>query len=181
MIAPIVGSTLGGRITDSYAWRWVFLINAPVGLLALAGCYFLLREPDYLITQRAELRKQPFHFDSIGLSLLAIVIVCREVMLSKGQGVGLAGRSVLAHPDARHLLYRGFGGAGPLGDASPQPRGEFSSAGRTQLRGLLHHPRIAADRQRVTVARIAARQSQKAAGAIASGTLSATNRREIDA
>ena len=50
------------------------MINAPVGLLALAGCYFLLREPDYLIAQRAELRKQPFRFDSIGLSLLAIVL-----------------------------------------------------------------------------------------------------------
>ena len=67
MTAPIVGSTVGGRITDSYSWRWVFLINAPVGLLALAGCYFLLREPDYLIAQRAKLRKQPFRFDSIGL------------------------------------------------------------------------------------------------------------------
>jgi len=92
MIAPIVGPTLGGWITDSYSWRWVFLINVPVGLLALVGCYFLLREPDYLIAQRAELRKQPFRADSIGLSLLAIVIVCWEVMLSKGQGVGLAGR-----------------------------------------------------------------------------------------
>ena len=90
MIAPIVGSTLGGWITDSYLWRWVFLINLPVGLLAFAG-YFLLCEPDYLVDQRAELRKQPFRADSIGLSLLAIVIVCWEVMLSKGQGVGLAG------------------------------------------------------------------------------------------
>jgi DHA2 family multidrug resistance protein len=61
------------------------LINVPVGVLAFAGCYFLLREPDYLIAQRAKLRKQPFHFDSIGLSLLAIVMVSREVMLSKGQ------------------------------------------------------------------------------------------------
>jgi DHA2 family multidrug resistance protein len=85
LIAPIVGPTLGGWITDSYSWRWVFLINVPVGLLALAGCYFLLREPDYLVAQRAELRKQPFHFDSIGLSLLVIVMVCWEVMLSKGQ------------------------------------------------------------------------------------------------
>ena len=67
MIAPIFGPTLGGWITDSYSWRWVFLINVPVGLLALAGCYFLLREPDYLIAQRAKLRKQPFRFDSIGL------------------------------------------------------------------------------------------------------------------
>jgi len=85
LIAPIVGPTLGGWITDSYSWRWVFLINVPVGVLALAGCYFLLREPDYLIAQRAALRKQPFSFDSIGLSLLAIVMVSWEVMLSKGQ------------------------------------------------------------------------------------------------
>ena len=85
LIAPIVGPTLGGWITDSYSWRWVFLINVPIGLLALAGCYALLRDPDYLVAQRAELRKQPFHFDSIGLSLLVIVMVCWEVMLSKGQ------------------------------------------------------------------------------------------------
>ena len=85
LIAPVVGPTLGGWITDPYSWRWVFLINVPVGLLALAGCYALLRDPDYLTAQRMELRKQPFHFDSIGLSLLVIVMVCWEVMLSKGQ------------------------------------------------------------------------------------------------
>ncbi len=85
LIAPIVGPTLGGWLTDSYSWRWVFLINVPIGLVALAGCYALLRDPDYLVAQRAELRKQPFRFDSIGLSLLAIVMVSWEVMLSKGQ------------------------------------------------------------------------------------------------
>ncbi|HXH85758.1 MAG TPA: MFS transporter, partial [Nitrospira sp.] len=37
LIAPVVGPTLGGWITDSYSWRWVFLINVPVGLLALVG------------------------------------------------------------------------------------------------------------------------------------------------
>src|SRR6478672_10509394 len=83
LIAPVVGPTLGGWITDSYSWQCVFLINVPVGLLALAGCYALLRDPDYLVTQRMELRKQPLHFDPIGLSLLVIVMVCWEVMLSK--------------------------------------------------------------------------------------------------
>ena len=85
LIAPVVGPTLGGWLTDSYSWRWVFLINLPVGLLAFAGCYALLRDPAYLTAQRLELKKRPFRFDSIGLSLLVIVMVSWEVMLSKGQ------------------------------------------------------------------------------------------------
>jgi len=85
LIAPIVGPTLGGWITDTYNWRWCFLINVPVGILAFGGSYAVLRDPDYLVAERAELRKQPFHFDAIGLSLLAIVIISWEVMLSKGQ------------------------------------------------------------------------------------------------
>ena len=51
----------------------------------LPACYALLRDPDYLVEERTELRRRPFHFDSIGLSLLIIVMVCWEVMLSKGQ------------------------------------------------------------------------------------------------
>jgi DHA2 family multidrug resistance protein len=85
LIAPVLGPTLGGWITDQYNWRWVFFINVPIGLLAFAGCYAQLRDPDYLVAERRELRKQPFRFDSIGLSLLVIVMVCWEVMLSKGQ------------------------------------------------------------------------------------------------
>jgi MFS transporter, DHA2 family, multidrug resistance protein len=85
LLAPVVGPTLGGWLTDQYEWRWVFLINVPIGVLAFAGCYFLLRDPDYLTRERAELRRRPFHFDAIGLSLLVVVMVCWEVMLSKGQ------------------------------------------------------------------------------------------------
>jgi MFS transporter, DHA2 family, multidrug resistance protein len=85
LLAPIVGPTLGGWITDSYSWRWVFLINVPVGLVAFAACYARLRDPDYLTKEREELRRQPFRFDSVGLSLLVIVMVSWEVMLSKGQ------------------------------------------------------------------------------------------------
>ena len=85
LLAPVVGPTLGGWLTDQYEWRWIFLINVPIGLLAFAGCYALLRDPDYLTRQRTELRSRPFHFDSIGLSLLIIVMVSWEVVLSKGQ------------------------------------------------------------------------------------------------
>jgi len=85
LLAPVAGPTLGGWLTDQYQWRWVFFINVPVGILAFAGCYALLRDPEYLVKERAELKRRPFHFDSIGLSLLIIVMVCWEVMLSKGQ------------------------------------------------------------------------------------------------
>jgi DHA2 family multidrug resistance protein len=85
LIAPVVGPTLGGWITDSYSWRWVFLLNVPVGILAFGACFIMLRDPDYLVEQRKELRKKPFSFDGVGLSLLVIVIVCWEVTLSKGQ------------------------------------------------------------------------------------------------
>src|SRR5262249_29560775 len=64
LLAPVVGPTLGGWITDSYSWRWVFLINVPVGLLAFAACYALLRDPYYLTKQRAELKRRPFSFDA---------------------------------------------------------------------------------------------------------------------
>ena len=85
LIAPVVGPTLGGWITDNYSWRWVFYINVPVGLLASAACYAVVRDPEYLTTQRAQQRRHPSRFDTIGLSLLVITMVSWEVMLSKGE------------------------------------------------------------------------------------------------
>ena len=85
LVAPVVGPTLGGWITDDYSWRWVFYINVPIGLLAFGACYAVVRDPDYLTTQRAEQEKQKSGFDSIGLSLLVITMVCWEVTLSKGE------------------------------------------------------------------------------------------------
>src|SRR6201991_5162064 len=63
LIAPVVGPTLGGWITDQYNWRWVFWINIPVGLLAFGACALTLRAPDSLTAERLELRKRPFSFD----------------------------------------------------------------------------------------------------------------------
>jgi len=85
LLAPVVGPTLGGWITDDYSWRWVFFLNVPIGLVALAACYTQLRDPDYLVKERMELKKRAFRFDSVGLALLVVTIVCWEVVLSKGQ------------------------------------------------------------------------------------------------
>jgi MFS transporter, DHA2 family, multidrug resistance protein len=85
LLAPVVGPTLGGYITDEYSWRWIFLINIPVGIAALVLCAMVVRDPEYLTDQRKELKKQPLNFDILGLSLLAMTMVCWEVVLSKGQ------------------------------------------------------------------------------------------------
>jgi MFS transporter, DHA2 family, multidrug resistance protein len=85
LLAPVVGPTLGGYITDQYSWRWIFYINVPTGALALFLCWLMVRDPDYLREHRKELNKQPLNFDYIGLSLLVLTIVCWEVVLSKGQ------------------------------------------------------------------------------------------------
>jgi DHA2 family multidrug resistance protein len=85
IIAPIVGPTLGGWLCVDYNWRWIFLINVPIGLVALVGAYAAVEDPDYLKRQRAELLRRPLNFDHIGLGLLVLAICCWEIMLSKGQ------------------------------------------------------------------------------------------------
>jgi DHA2 family multidrug resistance protein len=85
LIAPVLGPTLGGYITDQYSWNWIFYINLPVGGLAFLLCWATVQDPQYLREARAALRKKPLNFDSIGLGLLVIAIVCWEILLSKGQ------------------------------------------------------------------------------------------------
>ncbi len=85
LIAPVLGPTLGGWITDQYSWNWIFYINLPVGSLAFFLCWATVQDPEYLRQARKELRKVPVRFDSIGLGLLVITLVCWEVLLSKGQ------------------------------------------------------------------------------------------------
>jgi len=85
LIAPVVGPTLGGYLTVTYDWRWIFYINLPVGAIGFLACYLLVDDPDYLKAERAELHRQPLNFDYIGLGLLALSMSCWEVMLSKGQ------------------------------------------------------------------------------------------------
>ena len=85
IIAPIIGPTLGGWLCVDYNWRWIFLVNVPMGLMALVAAYAVVRDPPYLVKERAELRTKPLNFDYIGLGVLALVMSCWEIALSKGQ------------------------------------------------------------------------------------------------
>src|SRR5437016_9880163 len=79
--APAVGPTFGGWITDNYSWRWIFYINAPVGLLAVLLVYQLLQDPPDLFREK----KGAGRFDYIGIALLAIGVGALQVALDKGQ------------------------------------------------------------------------------------------------
>ena len=85
LLAPVIGPTLGGFITDNYGWRWIFYLNVPVGALALVMCSALVTDPDYLKAQQKRMREQAQRFDTLGLSLLIVTLVCWEILLSKGQ------------------------------------------------------------------------------------------------
>src|SRR5271168_3236063 len=79
--APAIGPTLGGWITDNTSWRWIFLINLPVGLIALTLVYRLIEDPPHLIRRaRAGMK-----LDYIGFSLLALGVAALQIMLDKGQ------------------------------------------------------------------------------------------------
>jgi DHA2 family multidrug resistance protein len=79
VIAPTVGPTLGGWITDNYTWRWIFFINLPVGILALFLVYRLVDDPPWAM------RKSGLKIDYIGVSFLALGVGALQVMLDKGQ------------------------------------------------------------------------------------------------
>ncbi len=85
LLAPVVGPTLGGYITDNYGWRWIFLLNVPVGVVALYVCQAVVVDPDYLRAERARQIGRGAPFDTLGLCLLSITMTSWEILLSKGQ------------------------------------------------------------------------------------------------
>ena len=74
LLAPVVGPTLGGYITDNYGWRWIFYLNVPVGTLAFFMCQALVQDPEYLQVERARNRDRRQPFDTLGLCLLSVTM-----------------------------------------------------------------------------------------------------------
>lgn len=79
VLAPILGPTLGGYITDNYNWRWIFFMNVPVGLLAAFLVKILVQDPP------SAQKKNVGSIDYIGLGLIALGLGTLQVVLDKGQ------------------------------------------------------------------------------------------------
>jgi DHA2 family multidrug resistance protein len=81
IVAPSIGPTLGGWITDNYSWRWIFYINLPVGLVALYLVYRLIEDPAYISRNIGK----SLRVDYIGFGLLALGVGALQILLDKGQ------------------------------------------------------------------------------------------------
>ena len=81
VLAPSIGPTLGGWITDSYSWRWIFYINIPVGVLAYFLVVRLVEDPPWIVPDK----KRLFNMDFVGLSFLVISMGGLQIMLDKGE------------------------------------------------------------------------------------------------
>ena len=83
VLAPAIGPTLGGWITDNYSWRWIFYINIPVGILSLFLTSRLVEDPPYLVEERT--KRGVLRVDYVGLGLIALGVGCLQLVLDKGQ------------------------------------------------------------------------------------------------
>ncbi|MDN4626478.1 DHA2 family efflux MFS transporter permease subunit [Erwinia sp. DT-104] len=81
IVAPVLGPTLGGWITDNYSWRWVFFINIPVGILSVLAIYQLLEDPPW----ERKWAKGKLNIDYIGIGLITLGLGCLQVFLDRGE------------------------------------------------------------------------------------------------
>ncbi len=79
VVAPVLGPTFGGWLTDNYSWRWSFYINIPIGILAVLMILRNVEDPPYIANAK------PGRIDAFGLGLLAVWLGCLQVILDKGQ------------------------------------------------------------------------------------------------
>ena len=85
IVAPTIGPTLGGWLTDSFSWHWIFLINGPVGITSLLLVNRLVTEPEALERERRQRLAAGVKVDWVGFVLVALFLGCLEIVLDKGQ------------------------------------------------------------------------------------------------
>ena len=81
VLAPSIGPTLGGFITDNFSWRWIFFINIPVGILAFFLVTRLVEDPPWIKPDRSRL----MNMDYLGLGFLTVAMGGMQIMLDKGE------------------------------------------------------------------------------------------------
>jgi DHA2 family multidrug resistance protein len=85
VVAPVIGPTLGGWISDNYSWHWIFLINVPMGLISLFLVGSLVSEPSDAEEERERLLKDGIRVDYVGFILVAVGLGALEFVLDEGQ------------------------------------------------------------------------------------------------
>jgi DHA2 family multidrug resistance protein len=85
IVAPTIGPTIGGWITDNWSWHWLFFINIPMGILSLTLVQWLLIEPETLERERKERLARRLRIDWIGITLVVLWLGCMEFVLDRGQ------------------------------------------------------------------------------------------------
>ncbi len=85
VLAPVIGPTLGGWITDNFTWRWVFFINVPVAILSLFLTSRIVEDPPHIHREVARQRKLGLNLDYMGFGLLAVAFGSLQYVLDKGQ------------------------------------------------------------------------------------------------
>ena len=83
VLAPAIGPTLGGWITDNFSWRWIFYINVPIGIISLLLSSRLIEDPPFL--KKEQERRRGIKADYIGLALITLAIGSLQMVLDKGQ------------------------------------------------------------------------------------------------
>src|SRR6201987_147342 len=85
IVAPTVGPTIGGWITDNFSWHWIFFINVPIGLVSMALVHWLVDEPEILERERRERLAGGLKVAWVGFLLIAMTLGCLEVVLDRGE------------------------------------------------------------------------------------------------